>query len=729
MSKEAIDPITLQVINGALQTIAEEMGHVLYRMSFSSIIRESQDLGAGLFDTEFNTLCESESTPLHIGSLPGYLAGIRDTLQDGEWHEGDLVIHNHPYHGSSHSPDIAVVVPVFHNDKLVGYSANTAHHVDIGAATPGLIIDIPDVFAEGMLFAGAKLYERGKRNEALWNYIGRNSRAARSLQDDLDAQIASARLGARRFSELMDRYSQQVVLDATQQLMDYTERVLRQRITAIPDGDYRAEGFLDDDGKNRDVRLPIKVCVRVKGDGIEIDLTGSSKQVETAFNVPFEGSTKVACFCAIRSLLLDAVTSDVKVPSNQGSFRPVKVTAPKGSIYNPIFPAAAEARFAQCNRVIDLIYKALAPVLPNDIIAGSSASLSFCSYAGIRPSGDYWVFLEVNEGSYGGRPRADGPDSIDNLMANTRNNPIEDLAMHLPMICDRYELRDDVMPGAGRFRGGIGVVKAQRVLTDAFITHENERHHDVPWGIFGGDFGQVGKVDIYNVARPNEIRHMPAKFSGLRVTAGDVHVFYGPCGGGFGDPLERPAAKVLDDVLDGFCTIDHARLAYGVIVDAFAETVDEVATNVLRERMRSSSKPTAVAVPPKPASVGPTLRPQSGLAGPSMRNTSDGLHAAGVPMPALAVSRSVTNGSGRSLTEALHRLRTAYGNTWSFEIMRHSASGGKVEVVGQLHANGTTVREAAVAAANRNRTLGELLEHAANESLRKCVETLMRRGR
>ena len=150
-------------------------------------------------------------------------------------------------------------MPVFHEGTLVGFSANTAHHLDIGAATPGLIIDIPDVFAEGMLFAGTKLYERGKRNEALWNYIGRNSRAARQLQDDLDAQIASARLGAKRFVELMDRYGRQTVFDATQQLMDYTERVLRQRIAAIPDGEYRAEGFLDDDGKNRDVRLPIKV--------------------------------------------------------------------------------------------------------------------------------------------------------------------------------------------------------------------------------------------------------------------------------------------------------------------------------------------------------------------------------------------------------------------------------------------------------------------------------------
>ena len=202
---------------------------------------------------------ESESTPLHIGSLPGYLAGIQESLQGGKWNEGDVVIHNHPYYGSSHSPDIAVVIPVFHKGELVAYSANTAHHLDIGAATPGLIIDIPDVYAEGMLFAGTKLYEEGRRNEALWEYIRRNSRAARQLQDDLDAQIASARLGVRRFNELLERYS---------------------------------------------------------------------------------------------------------------------------------------------------------------------------------------------------------------LMANTRNNPLEDLAVHLPMICDRYELRDDVMPGAGRFRGGIGVVKKQRILTD-----------------------------------------------------------------------------------------------------------------------------------------------------------------------------------------------------------------------------------------------------------------------
>ncbi|SFA60629.1 Hydantoinase B/oxoprolinase [Paracoccus halophilus] len=293
----------------------------------------------------------------------------------------------------------------------------------------------------------------------------------------------------------------------------------------------------------------------------------------------------VAAYCAFRKLLLDAVTSDVRAPSNEGSFRPVKITAPLGSIFNPKAPASAEARFTQCNRMIDLILKALAPVLPERVIAGSSASISFAAYSGVRPSGDYWVFLEVNEGAYGGRPRSDGPDSIDNLMANTRNNPLEDLAMHLPMICDRYELRDDMPPGAGEFRGGIGVVKAQRVLTPGFITHESERHTDAPWGAFGGGEGTVGKCLVYNTTKSDEVREMPSKFSGFAVEANDVMAYYSPNGGGYGNPLKRSARKVLEDVLDGFYSAEHAREAYGVVVDLETETVDAAATEALRARM------------------------------------------------------------------------------------------------------------------------------------------------
>ena len=711
MPSDELDPITLQVISGALDTIAEEMGHILYRMSFSSIIRESQDLGAGLFDTDFNTLCESESTPLHIGSLPGYLYGIQETLQGGTWNEGDVVLHNHPYYGASHSPDLAIVIPCFYKGELVGFAANTAHHLDIGAATPGLIIDIPDVFAEGMLFAGTKLYEKGVRNEAMWEFLGRNSRAAKQLQSDIEAQIASAKLGVRRFAELMERYGKDQILSATQQLMDYTERILRQKIETIPDGEYRAEGFLDDDGKNRGVRLPIKVCVRIQGDGIEIDLTGSADQVETGFNVPFDGSTKVACFCAIRSLLLDAHTSEIEVPSNEGSFRPIKVIAPKGSIYNPKFPAAAEARFTQCNRMIDLIYKALAPVLPDEIIAGSSASLSFVSYSGIRPSGDYWVFLEVNEGAYGGRPRSDGPDSIDNLMANTRNNPLEDLAIHLPMICDRYELRDDVLPGAGRYRGGIGVVKSQRVLTDAFITHENERHHDVPWGIFGGGPGATGKVEIYNVSDPDNIQDMPAKFSGIKINAGDVHAFYAPCGGGYGDPLERPASQVLEDVLDDFCTVEHARKAYGVVVDLTTETVDESATESLRAQMRSQPLATTSA---------PERKVQQVVRETPAQRDRVGARVSEPVQPAKSLEADQT------VASTISQLRGTFGDNWSFDIVYHTSNRSLTEVRGELRANGAYASETGTHEhAGAGYSAGKRLQTAAEQSFVKCAQKLL----
>ena len=790
MANRELDPITLQVISGALDTIAEEMGHVLYRMSFSSIIRESQDLGAGLFDTEYNTLCESESTPLHIGSLPGYLEGIEKVVK-GNWDDGDIVIHNHPYYGSSHSPDIAVVIPIFYRDRLVGYSANTAHHLDIGAATPGLIIDIPDVYAEGMLFAGTKLYEAGRRNETMWDYMRNNSRASRQLLDDLDAQIASARLGVRRFIELMDRFGYDDVIAATHQLMDYTERVLRQRIAAIPDGEYRAEGFLDDDGRNRDVRLPIKVCVGIRGDSIEVDLTGSADQVETGFNVPFEGSTKVACFCAIRSLLLDAETSEIKVPSNQGSFRPISVIAPEGSIFNPRFPAAAEARFSQINRVIDLIYKALSSVLPDEIIAGSSATLSFAAYSGIRPSGDYWVFLEVNEGSYGGRPASDGPDSIDSLMANTRNNPLEDLAMHLPMVCDRYELRDDVMPAPGRFRGGLGVVKKQRMLNDGFITHEADRHEDVPWGIFGGWDGAGGRLDVYNDAHPEDGRSMPAKFSGLRVGTGDVMAFYGPCGGGYGDPLERPAEKVLEDVLDGFYTSEAARSTFGVVVDLEAETVDEAATEAARRalRARPAAERTGAGTDLGPVAAAPrtgeglasgrssaprdgrqaTVAHSSAAIGRRARASAAGNrrdapsgYAAGAngngsaaggiatahdlrgttaaatshaPSPATPPStkhRPADGAGGRNDAngaagnETARTLSARYGDGWSFEIVGYHLGDVEVEVTGQLRANGSSVQRTA-RGNGRDLSLGDRLKRASDDCLRDCAAALAAR--
>ena len=394
----------------------------------------------------------------------------------------------------------------------------------------------------------------------------------------------------KKFQELLATYGKDTVMQATEQLMDYTESMLRREIDKIPDGDYVAEGFLDDDGRNRDKTLPIKVTVKVRGDGVEVDLTGSSPQVPTAFNVPFEGSTKVACYFAFRALLLDTYTHSEYIPQNEGSFRPVKVTAPKGSIFNPIPPVAAEARFCQIQRVVDLIIKALAPVLPDKCTAGNAATLSFAAYSGVRPSGDYWVFLEVNEAAMGGRPMSDGPDTIEELMRNTRNNPLEDLGMHIPLICDRYECRSDVFPGAGKFRGGQGVIKSQRFLTPGFVTHESDRHKDAPWGVFGGTAGAVGRLETYNSAKPDDVTQNHAKFSGLRVEPGDVVTYVSPSGGGYGDPLDREPSKVLDDVLDDFIDVDHARDVYGVVLkatdDGYNWGLDLAATEKRRAELR-----------------------------------------------------------------------------------------------------------------------------------------------
>ena len=381
-----------------------------------------------------------------------------------------------------------------------------------------------------------------------------------------------------------------------------------------------------------------------------------------------------------------------------------------------------EERLAALVQILEGIDEAgLAPVLPNDIIAGSSATLSFAAYSGLKPDGEYWVFLEVNEGSYGGRPASDGPDSIDSLMANTRNNPLEDLAVHLPMICDRYELRDDVMPGAGRFRGGLGVVKKQRILTDGFITHECDRHEDVPWGIFGGGEGQCGAVEIYNAARPDDITDMPAKFAGLRVSSGDVMAFYGPCGGGYGDPLDRPAEKVLENVLDDFCTVEHAREAYGVVVDLEAETVDTAATESLRSRMRADPRRgDSGSAATDRRRDGARREPRAALAASGAgRPAAAGSGEGRVAVPSVSTAprapspAAASHGGPSSVEDLVARLNDRLGDDWSFDVQRHHRNGGGIEVRAELKADGTWVQRTGTSNDNGSLPLGAQIEMAS----------------
>jgi 5-oxoprolinase (ATP-hydrolysing) len=578
-------PILMRVIGGAFAAIAKEMAGVLYRMSYSSIIRESEDLGAGIFDPEGNELAESDSTPMFMGAMPKIVKGVISLLGE-DIDDGDVILHNDPYLGATHSPDVAIVVPIFFEGELVGFSGASAHLLDIGGAYPGLAVDLVDNWSEGNIYRAVKLTDRGVRQDKLWQHILENTRTPTYNRGDIEAMIAACELAKKRYLQLLERYGREPVLGAARDWIAYSERMLRQEIAKVPDGVYGPEeGWLDDDGRNRGTQLPVKVRVVVEGDELTIDLTGSSDEVPTGYNCPYEGTTVSAMTFIARMIFLDEDAYPVFVPQNEGMLRPIKVVAPKGSIFNPNYPRACFARFCQVQRAVDLVLRALAPVVPEQITAGNSAHLHFISYSGFNTeTQEYWVYLEVDEGSYGGRPSRDGLDSVDCLIANTRNNPIEELEWRFPMRTERYELRDEPC-AAGRTRGGIGMVRVNRFLVDSIVTCEGERHDtDVPWGIFGGHDG-VNASMIRNAGQANE-EPWPSKVTAARLSAGDTLQITVPNSAGYGDPLERDPELVLSDVLDGYTTVELAERDYGVVIDGERLTVDREATTRLRnERM------------------------------------------------------------------------------------------------------------------------------------------------
>ncbi|MBS1860292.1 MAG: hydantoinase B/oxoprolinase family protein [Actinobacteria bacterium] len=578
---EMADPILMRVVGGAFDSIAKEMAGVLFRMSYSSIIRESEDLGAGVFDREGNVIAESDSTPMFVGAMSKVVKNIVADIGD-ELNEGDIIAHNDPYKGATHSPDVSIVLPLFDDGELIGFAGASAHLLDLGGSLPGMAMNHYDIWSEANIYRNLKLFDRGVLQEDLFRHMLENTRTAKQNRGDIEAMIAACRLAGRRFKALVDRYGVEPVFKTADHWISYSDRMLRQEIAKIPDGVYETEvGWLDDDGQNRGTKLPVQVKVIVEGDEITYDLTGSSDEVMTAFNCSLEGATESALSFITRMLFLDEDTYPVFVPQTEGMFKPVKVIAPEGSIFNPRFPRSCVARFCQVQRAVDLVLRAMAPVMPEQVTAGNSAHTLFIGYAGFDQSKDeYWVYLEVNEGSYGGRPKRDGLDSVDCLIANTRNTPIEELEWRFPMRTERYELRDEPC-APGKQRGGLGIIRTNRFLADTIVSAEGERHEgDLPWGVFGGGEGLLGSL-TKNPGTPGE-ESWPAKFEGKRIKAGDVMEIRVPSSGGYGDPFSRDPQQVLSDVLDDFTTLERAEAEYGVVIDPETMTVDEGATGHLR---------------------------------------------------------------------------------------------------------------------------------------------------
>jgi N-methylhydantoinase B len=560
-----VDPVTAAVIAGALDSIAVEMGHKLARMAYSSIIRESEDFGCVLCDELGRQLCESaQSTPLQSGPIPGYIAGINRRFAEVglEWKPGDVVIHNHAYYGASHQPDVGFVVPVFYDGELVGFSATTAHHLDLGALSPGScgIVDAGDAYAEGLQFAGIKIEEEGRRNDAVWQILRDNCRAPHLVVGDMEAQVAAAKIGAGRFVDLIDRYGLETVKAASEDLMDYSERMLRKEIEKLPDGTYSAEGHLDgfvDHPDDRYKNLTIKVAVTVDGSDLTVDLTGTDAQVDLPINMPFVGTTDIAIWVTVRSILLDAWTHE-PVPTNSGLFRAISIVAPGGCLANPTFPAPTIARFCGGNIIADTLMRALAPVLPEQVAAGVG-NLKVVAYSGFS-GGQHWVYMDIQEGSYGGRHGKDGLDAVDTLYANTRNNPIEDIESHFPLRVTQYELLEDGA-GAGRWRGGLGSVREIEFLDDAGYSLEGDGSVWAPPGLFEGNDGRPGAVLLKGA---DGVRELPSKFPYRKAKAGERLCLMSPCGGGYGDPKERDPDAVRSDVVDGHVSRESARTIYEV---------------------------------------------------------------------------------------------------------------------------------------------------------------------
>lgn len=549
----SVDAVTSAVIAGGLESIAVEMGHKLARMSYSSIIRESEDFGCVICDADARQLCEApQSTPLQSGPVPGYVRGINRRFAElgDEWRPGDVVMHNHTYYGASHGPDVGFCVPVFYEGKLAGFSVTTAHHLDLGALTPGTcgIVDASDAYAEGLQFNAIKVTAEGRRNDAVWRLLADNIRIPRLVLGDMEAQIAAAELGARRFTELLDRWGADTVRAASADLMDYSEAVLRREIEALPDGTYTAESRLDGfpDHPSPACRdLVIAVALTIDGSSIHVDLTGTSPQVPLPINMPFEGTVDAAVALTIRSVLLDSALHE-PVPTNSGLMRPISIHAPLGTLANPIFPAPVIARFCSGNKLADAVMRALAHVLPDRVSAGIG-NLKVVSYSGER-DGEPWVYMDIVEGSYGGRRGKDGLDAVDTLYANTRNNPIEDIESHYPLRVTRYELRERTA-GDGQWRGGLGSIRDIMFLAPGGYSIESDGAVHAPPGLFGGEPGTPGAI-VANPGRGDE-RVLPSQIPYRPAAAGDTLRLEGPSGGGYGPPELRTAADREADALDG----------------------------------------------------------------------------------------------------------------------------------------------------------------------------------
>lgn len=520
-----LDPTRLEIFKSLFHSVAEEMGAALRRSAFSPNIKERRDYSCAVFDGEGQVLAMGDHMPAHLGSMPRSVEAVMESLPLAP---GDIAVLNDPYAGGTHLPDLTMVMPVYMPGarRALFYVANRAHHADIGGAHPGSMSLSREIFEEGLRIPPVKIFESGKVVAGVNRTLLANVRTPREREGDLTAQVASCRIGERRLGEIVARYGRREVERFGGELLAYSEAMMRSLLRTIPRGTYRAVDYMDDDGVAK-VPLRIAVTIRIANGRAVVDFAGSAPQCQGSINA-VAAIAESAVFYVFRSLL------DEQVPATAGLMRPIRVIAAQGTIVNARPPAAvAGGNVETSQRITDVLLRALSHALPDRIPAASQGTMNNLTFGGLdnRPARAHtpFAYYETIAGGMGAGPGKNGSNGIHTHMTNSLNTPVEVLEINCPVRVRRYSLRTG-SGGAGKYRGGEGIVREIELLADAEVGLLSERRTIAPYGLAGGHPGAKGKNEIVVGGRRQTL---PSKFS-RHVPAGAVIRIETPGGGGWG---------------------------------------------------------------------------------------------------------------------------------------------------------------------------------------------------
>ena len=567
------DPVLFEVIRNALVEAAEEMSVSLRRTAYSTNIKTRLDYSCAFVDAAGRMVAQAFCQPAHLVTTGRIVPRAVREYGPENLESGDGLLVNDPHRQASHLNDIFLISPFFHEGKLIGYVANTCHHVDVGGGAPASIGVFREIYQEGFILPVVKLLSRGEVVEDVLKMFLANVRAGKEVAGDLRAQIAANRIGIRRLAQLFDRYGAETLRHYVDRLIDYSEQRLRAEIRELPQGTFEAEGYLDDDGITREP-VHLRAKVTIAGDQATFDFTGTDPQRPAPMNCNLT-QTFTACVFVLKCL------TDPDIPLNEGFYQPIHVIAPQGLAVNPRPPTAIVGGWEVCARLCEVLFKAFSAVLPEKVPAGTKAMICHAGFGGIDPrTHQYYCFLETLAGGYGGRIRSDGPDAVQTHVQNTQNAPVEETEQNYPVRITRYSLIPD-SDGPGRFRGGLGLCREY-----LFVDHEPvftilaDRVKFPPWGLFGGGDGKCARYSLISDGGEKEI----GSKTSLTVRNGERIRMETCGGGGYGPAWERDPERVLRDVREGKVSLSRARECYGVAIDPKHPVIDQEET----ERLRSA---------------------------------------------------------------------------------------------------------------------------------------------